>query len=134
MNFLKINFLFYLSYWLSLLLIVCGYIDSNPGPVPDLRALVLYSNIHGLRTNLGEFAAAGSDYDVLVCAESKISDRSHLSERRIPGFGCSQQRLWNSMPGARVWLFMLGKDSAPSGRASWCVLATSLLCFVFAVG
>ena len=32
-----------------------------------------------------------------------------------------------------VWLFMLGKDSAPSGRASWSVLATSLVCFVFVV-
>ena len=29
MNFLKIN-LFYLSYWLRLLLIVCGNIESNP--------------------------------------------------------------------------------------------------------
>ena len=34
----------------------------------------------------------------------------------------------------RVWLFMLGKDSVPSGRASLSVLATSLVCFVFAVG
>ena len=29
---------------------------------------------------------------------------------------------------------MLGKDSAPSGRASWSVLATSLVCFIFAIG
>ena len=35
---------------------------------------------------------------------------------------------------ARVLLFMLGKDSAPSGRASWSVLATNPVCFVFAVG
>ena len=34
----------------------------------------------------------------------------------------------------RVWLFMLGNDSDFSGRASWSVLATSLVCFVFAVG
>ena len=34
----------------------------------------------------------------------------------------------------RVWLVMLGKDSVPSGRASWSVLVTSLVCFVFAGG
>ena len=42
-----------------------------------------------------------SDYDVLVCAESKVSNRRHLSELRIPGFGCPQQRLRNCMPGAQ---------------------------------
>ena len=31
----------------------------------------------------------------------------------------------------RVWLFMSGKDSASSGRASWSVSAKSLACFVF---
>ena len=65
---------------------------------------------------------AGSDYDVLVCAESKVSDRRHLSEIRIPGFGFLQQRLRNSTLVPRVWLFMLGKDSAPSDRANWTVL------------
>ena len=32
----------------------------------------------------------------------------------------------------RVWLFMLGKDSSPSSRASWSVLAMNPVCFVFA--
>ena len=36
-----------------------------------------------------------------VCAETKVSDRRHLSELRIPGFGCPQQRLRNSTPGAQ---------------------------------
>ena len=31
-GFLEINFLFYLTCWLRLLLIVCGDIESNPGP------------------------------------------------------------------------------------------------------
>ena len=38
----------------------------------------------------------------------------------------------NPLP--RVWLFILGKDSAPSGGVRWIVLAMSLVCFVFAVG
>ena len=42
----------------------------------------------------------GSDHDVLVCAEYKlVSDRLHLSELRIPGLCCPQQRMRNSTPG-----------------------------------
>ena len=44
---------------------------------------------------------AGLDYDVLVCAESKVSDRCHLSKLHNPDFGCPQQRLRNSPPGAQ---------------------------------
>ena len=60
-----------------------------------------YSNIRGLRANLDTLAVAGSGYAVLVCAESKVSDRHHLSEPCIPGFGCPQQRLRNSTPVAQ---------------------------------
>ena len=38
---------------------------------------------------------------MMVCAETKVSDRRHLSELRISGFGCPQQRLRNSTPGAQ---------------------------------
>ena len=86
MDFLKINLFFYLSYWLRLLLIVRGDVESNPGPGSDRRVRVLYSNIHGLHANLDEFVVAESHNDILVCVESKVSDRLHLSELRIPGF------------------------------------------------
>ena len=33
----------------------------------------------------------------------------------------------------RVWLCMIGKDSAHSGRASWSILTMNPVCFVFAV-
>ena len=62
----KIYFFFYLSYWLRLLLIVYGDVESNPGPGFDRRVRVLYSNIRGLHANLDELAVPGSDYDVLV--------------------------------------------------------------------
>ena len=79
---------------------MCGDIESNPGPGSDSRVRVLYSNICGLHANLDELTVAGSDYYVLVCAESQVSDRRHLSELRIPGLGCPQQRLRNSTLGA----------------------------------
>ena len=49
---------------------VCNDVESNPVPCFDKRVWVLYSNIHGLHANLDELA--GSDYDVLVCAKSKV--------------------------------------------------------------
>ena len=61
---------------------------SNPGPGSDKRVRVLQSNSRGLRANLDESAVAGSDYCVLVCAESKVSDLRHLLELRVHGFDC----------------------------------------------
>ena len=79
MYFLKINLFFYLSYWLRLLLVVCGDIESNPGPGSERRVQVLYCNIRGLHVNLYKLPVAGSSYDVFFCAESIVSDRYHLS-------------------------------------------------------
>ena len=101
MDFLKIEFLFYVSYRLRLLLIVCGDIESNLCPGSYRRVRVHYSNIRGLHANLDELAVAGSDHDVLVCDESIVSDRRHLSDLSIPGFSCPQQRLRDSTPGAQ---------------------------------
>ena len=126
--------LFYLFYWLRLLLIVCGDIESNLGTGSDRRVRALYYNICGLDANLDELAVAGSDYDVLVCGESKVSDRRHLSELRIHGFGCPQQRLRNSTPGAHGMALYVREGFRSFGRASWSVLATSLVCFVFGEG
>ena len=60
-----------------------GDIESNPGPGSDSGVRVLYSNNHCLHANLVELAVAISDYGVLVCAESKVSDRRQLSIRAL---------------------------------------------------
>ena len=57
-----------------MLFTVCGNVVSNPGPGSDKSDWVLYSNNRGLHANLDELAVAGSVYEGLVCAESKISD------------------------------------------------------------
>ena len=67
-------------------MLVCGDIESNPGPGAGRGALVLYANIRGLLGNLTELGIVGSKFDVMVCAETKVSDRRHLSELRVPGF------------------------------------------------
>ena len=91
--------------WLRLLLIVRGDVESNQGPGSDKRVRVLYSNMRGLHPNLDELAVAGSDYDVLFCSESKVSDLHHLSELHISGFGCPHLRLRNFTHGAQGMAF-----------------------------
>ena len=39
-----------------MLLIVCGDVESNPGPGSDIGVRVFYSNIRGLHANLDEFS------------------------------------------------------------------------------
>ena len=58
MGIIKIYLVFYLSYWLRLLLIVCGDVESNSSPGSDKRIRVLYSNIRGLHANSDELAVA----------------------------------------------------------------------------
>ena len=91
---------------------MCGDVESNPGPCSDKRVRVFYSNIRG-HGNLEELAVAGSDYDVDDDAGSDYAAISHSSVSLAlvaPNRGCGTPLL---VP--RVWLFMLGKDSAPSG-------------------
>ena len=101
MDFHKINFFFCHSYWLHLLLIVFGNIELNSVTGSAMRVQIFFSNICGLHANLDVLAVAGSGYVLLDCSESKVSDGRNLSVIRIPGFGCLQQRLRNSTPGAK---------------------------------
>lgn len=89
MGFYNSFFLFFVLGWL----LTCGDVQPNPGPRvrPDVR--ILYSNIRGLAANLAELTVASADFDVLCLSETLVTDRRHISELRIPGFGGPQQRL-----------------------------------------
>ena len=56
-------------------------------PVPTVCRL-LCSNVRGLAVNLSDLTVASSQYDILVCSETLISDMRHVSELLVPGFGC----------------------------------------------
>ena len=68
--------------------------ETNNGqrrPVPDV-CRTLCSNVRGLAGNHSEFyisdlTVASSQYDILLCSETLVSDMRHLSEIPIPGFG-----------------------------------------------
>ena len=77
--------------------------ETNPGlcgPVPAV-CRILYSNVPGLAGNLSDLTVASSHYDILLCSETLVSDRHHVSEVLVPGF-CRPVLLFRGkMPRAR---------------------------------
>ena len=63
--------------------------ETNPGPRRPVAAScrILFSNVCGLSGSLSDLAVASSQYDILLCSETLVSDLLHLSELLIPGFG-----------------------------------------------
>ena len=48
---------------------------------------MLCSNVRGLAGNLKDLIVASSQYDILFCSETLVSDMRHVSELLVPGFG-----------------------------------------------
>ena len=63
-------------------------VETNPGPRRPLPAVcrILCSNARGLAGNLSDLIVASSQYDILLCSETLVSDMRHLSEVLVPGF------------------------------------------------
>ena len=64
-------------------------VETNPGlhcPVPAV-CRTLCSNVLGLARNLSDLTMALSQYDILLCSETLVSDMHHMSEVLVPGFG-----------------------------------------------
>ena len=38
--------------------------------------------------NLNDLTVASSQYDMLLCSETLVSDMRHVSELLVPGYGC----------------------------------------------
>ena len=63
--------------------------ETNPGPrhlVPDV-CRILCSNVRGLAGNLSDLTVASSQYDILFCSETLVSDMCHVLELLVPCFG-----------------------------------------------
>ena len=43
--------------------------------------------MRGLAGNLSDLTVASSQYDILLCSETLVSDIRHVSELLVPGFG-----------------------------------------------
>ena len=64
-------------------------VETNPGsrrPVPAV-CRILCSSVRGLAENLSDPTVTSSQYDILLCSETLVSDMRHVSEVVVPGFG-----------------------------------------------
>ena len=64
-------------------------VETNPGPRHPVPAVctILCSNVRGLAGNLSDLTVASSQYDILLCSETLVSDMHHMAELLVPGFG-----------------------------------------------
>ena len=63
--------------------------ETNLGPqrpVPEV-CRILCCNVWGLSKNLSDVTVVASQYELLLCSETLVSDRRHISELLVPGFG-----------------------------------------------
>ena len=44
--------------------------------------------VWGLSKKMSDVTVASSQYDLLLCSDTLVSDRLHISEFLVPGFGC----------------------------------------------
>ena len=68
--------------------------------LPDV-CRILCSNVRGLAGNLSDLTVASSQYDILLCYETLVSDMHHVSEVLVPGFGRPVLLCRCKMPRAR---------------------------------
>lgn len=71
----------------------------NPGPTLCHTGRVLYSNVRGLHKNIRDLTVVSRSYDIIICAETLVSDYRHKAELKIPGF--CQPLLVRRNPGNR---------------------------------
>ena len=80
--------------------------ETNPVPRPPVPAVcrIFCNNVRGLAGNLSDLTVASSQYDILLCSETLVSDMRHVSEVLVPGLllgqdasgpwdGCIRSRL-----------------------------------------
>ena len=77
--------------------------ETNPGPWRPVPAVcrILCSNVRVLVENLSDLNVASSQYDILLCSETLVSDMRHVSEVLVNGFGRPVLLCRGEMPRAR---------------------------------
>ena len=65
-------------------MLLCGDFETNPDPRDKCH--VLYYNIRGLMRNFNDLQIASRDYDIILCSETMVTNRCHISELLIPDF------------------------------------------------
>ena len=61
------------------------FLDVETNPVPAV-CRILCSNVRGLTGNISDLTLASSQYDILSCSETLVSDMRHVPEALVPCF------------------------------------------------
>ena len=87
---------------LLFILLQSGDIEINPGPnYKSNKCRVLYHIIRGLYNNIKDLQIACHKYDIILCSETLVSNRRHISEVSLPGFNNMTLLLRDSRPRIR---------------------------------
>ena len=78
-------------------------VETNHGPRRPAPAVcrILCRNERGLAGNLSDLTVVSSQYDILLCSETLVSEVRHVSEVPVPGFGRPVLLCRGKMPRAR---------------------------------
>ena len=87
-------------YFLDLIFYACPRlqfldVETSPGTRRHVSPVcrILCSNVRGLAWNLSDLTVASSQYDILLCSDTLVSDMHHESELLVPGFGARDGQL-----------------------------------------
>ena len=77
--------------------------ETNPGPHRPVPVVcrMLCSNVRRQARNLSDLTVASSQYDILLCSETLVSDMRHVSEVLVHGFCRPVMLCRGKMPRAR---------------------------------
>ena len=103
----------------------------------------MFSNINGLHGNRDELAIAATKFDVVACAETKVTGRRYASELLLPGFKAPTLLLRGARPnGLGMALFVRSGLSVSRQERFECscfefivamIPGQRLICYLFAV-
>ena len=105
-------------------------VETNPGsrrPVPAV-CRILCSNVRGLAGNLSDLIMASSQYDILLCSETLVSDMRHVSEVLVSCFCRPVLLCRGKMPRARgIAAYVREGYQAEHSKLWWMVVKVNWL-------
>ena len=110
--------------------------ETNPGPLRPVPTVcrLLCSNVRDLAGNLSDLTVASSQYDILLCSETLVSDMGQVSELLVPGFGRAVLLCRGRMPRARGMTAYVrdgyGAFRQPKFKCGCCEMLIFMVCGV----
>ena len=110
-------------------------VEKNPGqrcPVPAV-CRILFSNVRGLAGNLSDLTVDPSQYDILLCSETLVSDMLRVSDVPVSGFGRHVMLCRGKMPRARGMAAYVRDGYGAFRKPKFSVVVAKCWCLGFSV-